>query len=105
MFAVNEVCQFMQRPIVTHWTAVKRILRYLKETVGHGLLIQRLSSSLIAYSDADWAVCSDDRESTGGYYIYMGCNLISWAAKKQNTISRSSTEAKYRTIHYKKFDH
>jgi transposase InsO family protein len=98
-FAVNKVCQFMQRPTVTHWTAVKRILRYLKETIGHGLLIQRSSSSsLMAYSDADWAGCPDDRKSTGGYCIYMGCNLISWAAKKQNTVSRSSTEAEYRAI-------
>ena len=29
-FAVNKVCQFMANPLETHWTAVKRILRYLK---------------------------------------------------------------------------
>lgn len=26
MFAVNKVCQFIQQPTITHWTAVKRIL-------------------------------------------------------------------------------
>jgi hypothetical protein len=89
----------MQRPTITHWSPVKCILRYLKETVGHGLLIQRSSSSsLMAYSDADLASCPDDKKSIGGYYIFMACNLISWSAKKQSTFSRSSTEAEYRAI-------
>jgi len=88
----------MQRPTITHWSPVKCILRYLKETVGHGLLIQRSSSSsLMAYSDADWASCPDYKKSVGGYYIYMGCNF-SWAAKKQNIVSRSSIGAEYRAI-------
>ena len=39
-FAVNKVCQFLQRPTIPHWIAVKRILRYLKHTLFHGLYIQ-----------------------------------------------------------------
>lgn len=62
MFAVNKVWKFMQRLSVTHWSTGKPILRYVKETVGNGLLIQRSSSSsLMAYSDADWAGCPDDK--------------------------------------------
>jgi len=61
-FAVNRVCQFMHRPTKVHWQAVKRILRYLKHTVTHGLLLTRTNSSqLQAFSDADWAGCPDDR--------------------------------------------
>lgn len=30
-FAVNQMCQFMSTSTTTHWTAVKRILRYIKE--------------------------------------------------------------------------
>jgi hypothetical protein len=51
-----------------------------------------------AYSDADWADNVDDRRSTSGYCIYLGKNIVSWCAKKQTTISRSSTEAEYRSL-------
>lgn len=48
-FAVNQVCQFMHRPITSHWIAVKRILRYLKDTYNHGLVYRRGSLNLEAY--------------------------------------------------------
>ncbi|KAD3336925.1 hypothetical protein E3N88_32445 [Mikania micrantha] len=35
-FAVNKVCQFMHSPTDNHWSAVKRILRYLHGTANHG---------------------------------------------------------------------
>ena len=40
-FTVNKVCQFMHKPTVTHWSAVKRILCYLKQTISLGFLIRR----------------------------------------------------------------
>lgn len=98
-FAVNKVCQFMQSPREDHWQAVKRILRYLKHTTDLGLLIRPSSNlQLHAFSDADWAGCPDDRRSTSGYAIYMGSSLISWSARKQRTVARSSTEAEYRAL-------
>jgi Reverse transcriptase (RNA-dependent DNA polymerase)/gag-polypeptide of LTR copia-type/GAG-pre-integrase domain len=98
-FAVNKASQYMSEPRDTHWQFVKRILRYLKGTLFHGLNIQKASHlSLHAYCDADWAGCPDDRRSTTGFAIYLGPNLVSWSAKKQPTVARSSTEAEYRSL-------
>lgn len=98
-FAVKKVCQFLHSPTTTHWAAVKRILRYLQGTCSFGLKIRRSPSTLVsAFSDADWAGCPDDRRSTGGFAVFLGSNLISWTARKQATVSRSSTEAEYKAI-------
>nr|KYP49044.1 Copia protein [Cajanus cajan] len=101
-FSVNKVSQFMCSPMEEHWKVVKRILRYLKGTLKHGLVFTptRSSSSfsLTAFTDADWATDPNDRRSTSAAYIYLGPNLVSWWSKKQLLVARSSTEAEYRAL-------
>jgi hypothetical protein len=71
----------------------------LKSTISHTFCIYKNSSKqLTAYSNSDWASCPDDRHSTSGYYALLGKNILSWSSKKQPTISRSSTEFKYKDI-------
>ncbi|KAK1425109.1 hypothetical protein QVD17_20454 [Tagetes erecta] len=98
-YAVNQVSQFLHAPTVLHFQEVKRILRYIKGTMNFGLNFSKPThSSLIGYSDADWARCVETRRSTYGYSIFLGGNLVSWSAKKQPTISRSSCESEYRAM-------
>ncbi|XP_022874172.1 uncharacterized protein LOC111392999 [Olea europaea var. sylvestris] len=89
-FDVNKMSQFLQTPSDVHWKAVKRIFRYLKGTIEHGLWIQRsYKMSIIGFADADWASCPDDRRSTVGYCVYLGDTLVAWSSKKQHVVARS----------------
>ena len=91
-YAVQQICLFMHAPREPH-------LRYLKGTLDLGLhLYPSRQSHLVAYTDADWGGCLDTRRSTSGYCVFLGDNLISWSAKRQPTLSRSSAEAEYRGV-------
>ncbi|KAM7472186.1 hypothetical protein LguiA_010369 [Lonicera macranthoides] len=102
-FAVNSVCQFMHQPTDQHYNAAKRILRYIQGTLDYGLLYtpnptKSLTVSLKTYTDADWAGDPNDRRSTTGFVLMINGLPISWCSKKQKSVSRSSTEAEYRSM-------
>jgi hypothetical protein len=100
-FAVNHICQFMHSPTEDHLMAAKRILRYLRGTLHCGLLFRPGSLKLQGYADADWAGDQSDRRSTSGYVVFLGSTPITWVSKKQCTVSRSSTEAEYRSLAFR----
>jgi hypothetical protein len=87
-YSVNKVCQFLHTPTSIHWKTVKRILWYDKGTKSLGLIITKSPSMMVSgFGDADWAGYVDDRRSTGGLAIFLGCNLVSWSVRKQPTVS------------------
>ena len=98
-FAVSLVSQYMHAPTVVHLCMVKRILRYLKKTIGRGIVMRRNGhTDIIGFSDSDWAGNTIDRRSTTGYCMFVGGNLVSWKSKKQPVVARSSAEAEYRAM-------
>ncbi|GKF31608.1 ribonuclease H-like domain-containing protein, partial [Tanacetum coccineum] len=98
-YAVQQVCLYMHDPSEPHFTALKRILCYVRGTVAFCLQLHASSTAqLTAYTDADWDGCPITRRSTSGYCVFLGDNLLSRSAKRQVTLSRSSVDAEYRGV-------
>jgi hypothetical protein len=97
-FSVSQLCQHIHAPTSSHWSAAKRILRYLKGTIDHGLAYIKGNLNLMAYCDSDWDGSPDDWRSTLGLGVFLGNCLVSWSAKKQAAVARSSTEGEYRSM-------
>lgn len=96
-FAVGNAARFCSNPSRAHWTAVKRIMRYLRGTQDLGLMYCREESifSCTGYSDADWGGSLDDSKSTSGYVFKSSGAAISWKSQKQTCVALSTAESEY----------
>ena len=98
-FVVQVLSQYMHSPKNSHMEATLRVVRYIKGTAGLGLFMPSNNmSELVAYCDSDWGACIESKKSVTGYIVKLGSALVSWKAKKQNTVSRSSAEAEFRSM-------
>jgi len=81
---------------ISHFTAIKKILKYLQGTTTVGLWYpSEVSLNLVGYSDFDFAGCKIDRKSTSGTCHTLRSSLISWHSKKQACVALSTAEAEY----------
>nr|GEZ54621.1 retrovirus-related Pol polyprotein from transposon TNT 1-94 [Tanacetum cinerariifolium] len=99
-YIVHATCycaRYLAKPTKKHLTAIKRIFRYLKDTINMGLCYSKDTGfELTAFSDSDHAGCLDSRKSTsGGIQFLGGDKLVSWSSKKQDYTSMSLAEAEY----------
>nr|GEV94008.1 ribonuclease H-like domain-containing protein [Tanacetum cinerariifolium] len=64
-YVVQQICLYMHDPREPHLAALKRILRYVQGTLDLGLhLYASSTTSLVGYTDADWAGCPSTHRST-----------------------------------------
>ena len=96
--SVAVVSRYNSSPTVAHFSAVKRILRYLKGTINLSLQYKVTGQEIIGYSDADWANDLNNRHSTTGNVFVMAGGAISWLSQKQPTVALSTSEAEYMSL-------
>ena len=92
-FAVQQLSQHTHGFSQAHWTAVKRVICYLKGTCNAGIVLHcsTLTPLIKIYSNTDFMGLSDSH-SVGGFLCrYHGC-IVTWVSKKQPWISLSTTE-------------
>ncbi|XP_071708784.1 secreted RxLR effector protein 161-like [Rutidosis leptorrhynchoides] len=71
-FALNMTSRYQQNPGDCHWTAVKNILKYLRNTKDR-----------------------DDSRSQSGYIFIMNGGAVDWRSSKQSTTAMSTTKSEY----------
>ena len=98
-YAVGTLSKFLDCPTQTHWTAAKRVIRYLQGTKDHGLIMgKEVNDNLTGMVDANWGTDVEDRRSTSGYLFMLMGGLLCWTSKRQSTVALSSTEAEYMAL-------
>jgi hypothetical protein len=99
-YAVNKLATYTANPEMKHWSAAKRVLRYLKGTMQAGITYKKGKSDaemFYGYSDASFASESDGK-SISGHVFMSGNGPIVWGARKQRMVVLSTTEAEYMAL-------
>jgi hypothetical protein len=97
LYATTTLAQFTSNPAKEHWTALKRVFRYLKGTINHVLTYKGdgdPTPELIRFTDSDWAL-NAHRKSISGYAFMLGGGVVAWSSKKQSRTALSTAEAEY----------
>ncbi|KAL4302663.1 hypothetical protein GQ457_10G003570 [Hibiscus cannabinus] len=96
MFPATLLSRFLSSPIDVHLGVAKRVLKYVKSTLGEGLNYLKMDNVVLTgYFDSDWAVSLDDMKSTSEYVFNLGSGAICGSSKKQQVVAQSTAEAEY----------
>ncbi|GJZ52262.1 retrotransposon protein, putative, ty1-copia subclass [Tanacetum coccineum] len=97
-FAQNITSRFQQNPGEAHWTAVKNILKYLRNTKDTFLVYggnPEAELQVKCYCDAGFETDRDDTKSQTGYVFVLNGGAVVWKSSKQSTTAQHATEAEY----------
>ena len=94
-YTVSRLSRYTQSPNQDHWTAVRRVLKYLRGIINYGLCFSGFPSVLEGFSNAKWISDSDDMKSTSGYVFILGGSVVSQKSVKQTCITWSIMEAEF----------
>ncbi|UYV67664.1 hypothetical protein LAZ67_5001520 [Cordylochernes scorpioides] len=92
-YITGKLSQYSKQPKQIHWTAIKRVMRYLRGTIDLGVKFERGKTGILkSYADASWSTTHDGK-SYGGYVLKLGEATIDWKSSKQPLVALSTMEA------------
>ncbi|UYV65758.1 hypothetical protein LAZ67_3005352 [Cordylochernes scorpioides] len=92
-YITSKLSQYSKQPKQMHWTAIKRVMRYLRGTIDLGVKFERGKTGILkSYADASWSTTHDGK-SYGGYVLKLGEATIDWKSSKQPLVALSTMEA------------
>ncbi|GAA0163184.1 hypothetical protein LIER_19113 [Lithospermum erythrorhizon] len=94
-YVVSRLSRYTHNPSSSHWTALHRLLRYLKGIFDVCLHFRKFSTVLEGSCDTNWVSGSDEISSTSGYVFTLGGGAISWKSSKQTSIENSTMESEF----------
>ena len=97
-YCVSRLAQFMSNPTEEHWSALKRVLRYVQGTRQLGVCYTHTedpSVTMSVWTNSSWGEDPNDSRSTHGHLVFLAGGPVTWKSTKQPSVTLSSTEAEY----------
>jgi len=98
LYAISALSRFLSNPQQAHYEIGMKLLHYIANTQQYGLTFNGYASNgstLVAYTDSDWAGDVDTRNSTTGNWFTLAGTTVSAKSKLQPTIATSSMAAEW----------
>ncbi|GJS59287.1 hypothetical protein Tco_0654071 [Tanacetum coccineum] len=98
ILVTTEQLRELLNPKEIRWTAIKTILKYLRNTKDMVLVYgvkPKAEMKVSCYADANFQTDKDDTKSQTGYVFVLNGGVVDWKSVKQSTTAMSSTEAEY----------
>ncbi|XP_052477970.1 secreted RxLR effector protein 161-like [Gossypium raimondii] len=96
MFAVSLLSRYMHCCNVNHYRVAKRVLRYIRGTLSHGVkFVKAERVKLLRDSNSDWVWSTEHIKSTSSYFFTLGSSLFCSSSKKQEKVAQSTTKVEY----------
>ncbi len=94
-YSISMISRYVFNLTQTHWQAVKRIFRYLRETHQMKLMFREVLKSLESYTNSNWTEDQDIRRSISEYAFNVDSDVINWFSKRQFIVTLSICEIEY----------
>ena len=99
-YAVCRLSRYTHNPNNDHWSALARLMKYLRGALNYGILYSGFPAVLEGYSDANWISDSDEIKFISSYVFTLGGGAVAWKSSKQTIIATSTMESEFIALEF-----